>query len=53
MPIVFWEKRFTGTKIFTILSNTFLKSQKTCEFEVYTQSKKEENNEQPRYENLL
>ena len=40
MPIVFWKKRFTGTKIFMFLSKTFSNSQKTCEFEVYTQSKK-------------
>ena len=39
IPIVIWKKRFTGIKIFAFLSKTFSKSQKTCEFEVYTQSK--------------
>ena len=34
-------RRFTGIKIFAFLSNKISKSQKTCEFEVYTFIKKQ------------
>ena len=36
IPIVVCNKRFTGGKVFAFLSKKISKSQKPCEFEVYT-----------------